>query len=289
MKKKIELCSILNVRSGRCTEDCRFCAQSARYTTGAPEYASLSRATVLEQAVRLDSLGVTRLSLVASGYRADDAFLEEMAGLYGEISRRTSLKLCASFGTVTEEQARILKDAGVSRYHHNLETGREFYGKICGSHEYEVRLETCRNIRRAGLELCCGGILGMGETAEDLASFIRELAGLKPDAVPLNILTPVPGTPLAEQPPLAGNRIREITEQFVRNLPESCIRLAGGRQQLSREVQREVLEKGVRGLMTGDYLTVKGLAVEEDLRYLREWGYETGLLTPRQILSDMNS
>ncbi|HDO29735.1 MAG TPA: biotin synthase BioB, partial [Desulfobacteraceae bacterium] len=232
------LCSIINARSGRCSEDCRFCAQSARHHTGVDEYEIAAMEQALAMAEENDRHGVHRFSLVTSGRSVSMTLLDKFAAVYQAIDRKTSLQLCGSMGLLTPEKSRRLKEMGVSRYHCNLETCRNFFPRICTTHTWEEKVETLKMARDAGMSLCSGGIIGMGESTADRIDLAMELRELAVDSIPLNILTPIAGTPLADRKPLAVEEVLTAIALFRFINPLVVIRIAGGRQQLGRDQYR---------------------------------------------------
>ena len=269
---RVDLCSILNAKSGRCSEDCAFCAQSGHYRTAAPTYPLLSREEVLEQAREMEALGARRFSLVTSGRGILGGDFEKILDIYHALRETTGLNLCASLGIIDYDQALRLKKAGVTQYHHNLETSRSYYPQVCTSHSFEERVETIRSAAKAGLGICSGGIIGLGETwgqRVEMAFLLRELKVL---SVPVNILTPIEGTPLWGSPVPAPLEILKTTAMFRLVLPGAVIRLAGGREAALRDLQAAALLAGVNGLMVGNYLTTGGRKVEDDLQMLEDLG-----------------
>ncbi|GBE53237.1 biotin synthase [bacterium BMS3Bbin14] len=266
------LCSIINARSGRCSEDCRFCAQSARHHTGVDEYEIAAMEQALAMAEENDRHGVHRFSLVTSGRSVSMTLLDKFAAVYQAIDRKTSLQLCGSMGLLTPEKSRRLKEMGVSRYHCNLETCRNFFPRICTTHTWEEKVETLKMARDAGMSLCSGGIIGMGESTADRIDLAMELRELAVDSIPLNILTPIAGTPLADRKPLAVEEVLTAIALFRFINPLVVIRIAGGRQQLGRD-QYRCFTAGANGAMVGNYLTTIGNAMENDLRTFSEMGF----------------
>lgn len=268
----LEFCSIHNVRSGGCSEDCVFCAQSARHAGAARPILSDGE-EVLERARRLERQGVAFLSLVASGRAQSDADFDQFCRLFARLRRETNLGLCASLGFLTAERARRLREAGVTRYHNNLESSPSFFPTLCTTHNQAEKVATLRVAAEAGLELCSGGILGLGESPADRVDLALELARLGVRSVPLNVLMPIVGTPLAKNPPLPSGEILRALALFRLILPGARIRLAGGRKSLGGEVAR-ALRFSADGLMTGDYLTTTGSATAEDVALARSLGLE---------------
>ncbi|HEB49494.1 MAG TPA: biotin synthase BioB [Desulfobulbus sp.] len=270
--KRFHLCSIINARSGNCTEDCRFCAQSARYRTNSPVYDLIDTDQALTIALDNDRYGVHRLSLVTSGHSVDGPTLDRLQELYGSIRARTGMQSCASMGFLTPEKATLLREMGVSRYHCNLETSRDFFPRICTSHTWEDKIETLRHARAAGMSLCSGGIIGMGESMAERIDLALELRELGVDSIPINILTPIPGTPLADLPLLSLTEVLTTIALFRFLNPEIVIRIAGGRQQLGGD-QYRCFTAGANGAIVGNYLTTAGASIDEDLAALARLGY----------------
>lgn len=269
---RFSLCSIINAKSGRCSEDCRFCSQSARHHTSIEEYDVVDSSDALEIAEENNRYGVHRLSLVTSGRSPSIQLLDRLAVLYGKIDSSTSLNLCGSMGLLTPKKAAQLKKMGVVRYHCNLETNRSFFRKVCTTHTWEEKVETLRIARVAGMSLCSGGIIGMGETMADRIDLALELRELAVDSIPLNILTPIAGTPLGELEPLQTGEILTTIALFRLIYPEVVIRIAGGRQQMGKD-QYRCFTSGANGAMVGNYLTTIGSSIEEDLQAFREMGF----------------
>lgn len=267
-----DLCSIMNVKSGRCSEDCRFCAQSAHFTTPVEEFSLVDEEEILERAKEMEKEGVNRFSLVSSGKGIDDKDFENLIKIYKIISKETKLKICASHGIIDMEKAKKLKDAGVVRYHHNLETSREFYEKICTTHEFEDRINTIKACKNAGLEVCSGGILGMGESPEDRLDMAFELSNLNINSIPINILNPIPGTPMEQQVPLSENEILKTVAVFRFINPKIHIRYAGGRNILGEDFVKGY-HAGVNGVLTGNLLTTTGKNIREDKKIVIENGF----------------
>jgi biotin synthase len=268
---RVDLCSIMNAKSGRCSENCKFCAQSGHYRTGVVEYPLVGVAEALQTAQMNERAGVHRFSLVTSGKVLEGPEFEQVIAIYAALKEKTSLYLCASLGCISYEQALRLKEAGVEMYHHNLETSRNFYPRICDTHTYDDRIRTIHNVKRAGLEVCCGGIIGLGEPPEErfrMALAIREL-GVK--SIPVNILNPIPGTPLEGTQRLEPVAILKTIAIFRFLLPDSMIRYAGGRAILG-ELQRTGLMAGVNAALVGDFLTTVGNKISDDLKMIEEAG-----------------
>jgi len=267
-----DLCSIINAKSGNCTENCRFCAQSARHHTGIDTYTLIAEDEALVQAKDNDDHGVHRLSLVTSGRSLSPATVAELTDLYQKMAATTSLLFCASAGLLDQEIAAGLYSAGVRRYHCNLEASRGFFPKVCTTHTWEEKVETLELARRTGMSLCSGGIIGMGESMEDRIDLAFELRELAVRSIPINILTPIAGTPLAELTPLTADEVLTTVALFRLINPEAVIRMAGGRQQLG-EAQYQCFAAGANGAIVGNYLTTTGSGIAEDLEHLAALGF----------------
>lgn len=269
----VELCAIINAKSGRCSEDCVFCAQSAHYKTEITARPLPDEAEVLAYARRLEGYGVKKLSLVTSGKGISDRDLERLLPIYRMLREKTRLGLCASHGIITSEQARRLKESGVRRYHHNLETGGSYFQNVCTTHTYQERLDTITIAKEAGLEICCGGLIGLGESVEDRIELAFTLKELGVRSIPLNILMPVSGTPLENNETLSAAELLKTVALFRCLNPAAKIRFAAGRPLFDTPTQMKSLNYGFDGLMVGDYLTKKGLGIESDIDNLERGGF----------------
>lgn len=266
------LCSIINAKSGKCPEDCRYCAQSLYYTTNINEYPLISYDEILPQALKMRSLGVKRFSIVTSGRTLNDGEFDSVCNIVSSLVRDTGMTICASIGFMTMERAVKLKNSGLSLYHHNLETNNSYFPKICSTHSHKEKLETIKNIRSAGIELCIGGIIGLGETWSDRVAFAFEIKSLDPQSVPINILSPIEGTPLFGINPLSPEDIIKTTSLFRFIMPRTNIRYAGGRMNLGSLHDQGILS-GINGLMIGDFLTTQGRSVNDDICMLESMGF----------------
>ncbi len=271
--KKIDLCAIVNAKSGRCSEDCTFCAQSSHYPARSKKYPLLSESELLKAADRAGSLGAARFSLVTSGRSLlNPKELDRICGVVTRLAQKEKISPCASLGLLTPELARALKEAGLVRYHHNLETGPRYYPSICTTHSFSDRLTTLRIARKAGFSLCSGGIFGLGETINDRVEMAFILKEMKVDSVPLNFLNPISGTPLATQPPLSPLEILKSIALFRLILPEADIRACGGREKGLRTLQPLMYLAGCNGTMIGNYLTTEGRSPEVDIQEILDLG-----------------
>lgn len=271
--KTVELCGIINARSGLCSEDCKFCAQSVHHQTSSPVYPLLTSDKVIEQAEAIIAAGAKRASLVTSGKGMDhDPDFSRILMLLKDMMEQTELKVCANLGTLTLGQAKQLAALGVKRYAHNLETSERFYPRICTSHPYEARFKTIQAAKQAGMELCCGGIIGLGETWQDRIDLAFTLKELDVDSIPINILNPIPGTRLEGQEPLPPLEILQTFAIFRFILPGKVIRPAGGREINLRDMQGAMLLSGANGLIIGNYLTFKGRNTADDVTLVEDAG-----------------
>lgn len=271
---QFDSCSIVNARSGLCSENCKWCAQSAHYHTTCETYDLVDEKECMELAHANDRAGIRRFSLVASGKRVGGRSLTAMCDMLMRIRKETSMTVCASMGLLTPEQLQELWDAGVHRYHCNLETCRSLFPKLCTTHTIDDKLETIRNARRIGFEICSGGIIGMGETRRQRAEFALTLREAEPDSIPVNILSPIPGTPLQDTPLISEDEILDAIAIMRLAHPRVQIRFAGGRSRLSRETQLEAMRIGVNGGIMGDMLTTLGSTVARDKELIKEAGYK---------------
>jgi len=268
------LCTLLNAKSYLCGEDCGFCAQSVRFDTQADRYGLMEPERVVEQAKRAEKHGAENFCIVTSGAAPSEEEFEKIVEIFSRISKETKLNLDASLGFITEAQAARLKEAGVRRFNHNLQSSREFYPKIVSTHTYETRLDTIKALLEGGLELCSGGILGMGETREDRVKLAFELKPYVPHCIPMNILNPRPGTPLQDQPKPDPREVLKTIAIFRFIHPRSNIKLAGGRElNLTPEEQERALRGGANGLIIGGYLTTEGNPIQDDFRMLEAAGF----------------
>ena len=272
MGDHFHLCSIINARSGNCTENCRFCAQSARYQTGVDTYKIIDRDQAMIIARDNNDHGVDRLSLVTSGHSVDKETLQQLAEIYARIRQETDMDCCASMGFLDRDRADQLTAMGVSRYHCNLEAGKGYFPQICSSHSWQEKVDTLEIARSAGMSLCSGGIIGMGESMNDRIDLAIELRQLGIKSIPVNILTPIPGTPLAKLEPLPLQEVLTTIAVFRFISPDAVIRMAGGRQQLGAD-QYRCFAAGANGAIVGNFLTTTGSSITRDLTQLRAMGF----------------
>lgn len=267
----VGLCSIINAKSGACPEDCSFCAQSSKNKAAAKIYPLIKKEIVIEKAMAAAKSGVRRFSIVTSGRKVSKRELSEIAGLIAAI-REIGLFPCASLGLLNREELSILKEAGLERYHHNLETSERFFPQICSTHTFADKIETARAVRAAGLSLCSGGIFGMGETWQDRIDMAFYLKELDADSVPINFLIPIKGTALGHREYLHPFEALKIISLFRFILPGKEIRVCGGRTQILGEFHSMVFLAGADGMITGDYLTTMGRNPGDDLSLIEMYG-----------------
>jgi biotin synthase len=271
---KIKICSIVPGRLGGCNEDCRFCAQSARYNTGYGKARTLSDEEVLSAAEQAKIDGVTNFGIVYSGKTTSEKELTRLQGLITQIRERFGLKVCASLGVITAEQARRLVQSGLSGYNHNLETSEKHFENIVTTHKYADRVRTIQATQEAGLRVCAGGIFGVGEADDDRVQMALELRRLGVDTVPLNFLHPIEGTPLGDAETLQPREILGIIALYRFILPQTTLKIAGGRVLNLRGLQSWMFYAGANGILSGNYLTTTGRAVKEDVQMLTDLGLE---------------
>ncbi|HPN98775.1 MAG TPA: biotin synthase BioB [Syntrophorhabdaceae bacterium] len=271
--KNISLCSIVNAKSGLCPENCKFCAQSAHYVTRAEVYPLMTKENILERAKEAKESGVGMFSIVTSGTRieGEDEWKEIEEAIVGMVA--LGIKPCASIGMLDSERAKRLKDVGLFRYHHNLETARSNFDNICSTHDYDDDIETVKNAKNAGLSVCSGGIIGLGETMEQRIEMAYTLKELDVDSVPINILNPIDGTPMSSAEPLSPLEILITIALYRFILPDKDIKLCGGKEKNLRQLLPFAIEAGCNSLMTGNYLTTLGRDAAKDIEMIIDLGY----------------
>ncbi|MGI6258020.1 MAG: biotin synthase BioB [Anaerovoracaceae bacterium] len=274
--KGFDICTIVNGKSGRCSEDCKFCAQSSHYATQVEEYPILSTRELTGQAKYNDDRGVLRYSIVTSGKKISHEEVEEMCGAIEKIRRETGIAVCVSFGLLDEGQYRKLHQAGATRVHNNLETSRRFFPEICTTHTYDDKIRAIRAAQAAGMSVCSGGIMGLGETVEDRIDMALELRDLGIRSVPINFLNPIPGTPFEKNEKITPEEARRIAAVYRFILPDASIRLAGGRGLLD-DLGEACFRSGANAAISGDMLTTPGITIEKDMALIRKLGYEPQL------------
>jgi biotin synthase len=269
-----DLCSLVNAKSYLCSEDCGFCSQSAHYETGVKRYPLMSPEEVLEDAKKREANGIQSFCVVTSGETLNDGEFEQVLATFRLLSEQTRLRLDGSLGNLTAERVRKLRDAGMRRFNHNLQCSREFYPEIVSTHTYDERMETLKFLAENSVEVCSGGILGMGETEEDRINLAFELKAFDPRCLPVNILNPRPGTPLEGRGAIAPEEIIKTVAIYRLIHPKANIKLAGGRERnLGVYFQEKVLRGGANGFVVGGYLTTAGNPLQEDFDMLRRSGF----------------
>jgi biotin synthase len=270
----VHLCSILNARSGACSENCKFCAQSAHHTTGVATYPLVAEQQMVDAAHVAAESGSDRFGIVTSGESVgkSPADLKRVCSAVRRIHDAGAIAPCVSIGTLRASDCEQLKAAGIDRIHHNLETSERFFPQICTSHAYADRVATVRAAKAAGLQVCCGGLFGLGETWADRVDLARRLRELEVDAVPINFLMPLPGTPMADRVLLPPREALRLVALFRFILPTQEIKVCGGRDLVLRDLQSWIFRAGASGMMIGNYLTTRGRSVEDDLQMLADLG-----------------
>ena len=273
VKDEIEFCSLINARNGKCSQNCKYCAQSSHYRTHIDSYPLVNIEEVRKAALDAKSHKASRFAIVTSGKTPDESDFDKMLEMIKEINKIEGLNSCASIGILNEEQAKKLAQSGLKRFHHNINTAKSYYPEVCTTHTWQDRLDTCKLVKKYGMELCCGVILGMGESVEQRVEMALELAEIQPNSIPINILMPIPETPFE-------NYLDKIDEENVlRTLaifkianPNSILRFCGGRMRLSEGNQRKALNTCVEGIMVGNYLTTIGKNPDDDIKTVEELG-----------------
>lgn len=274
MSDNIEFCSLINARNGKCSQNCKYCAQSSHYCTNIESYPLVDIQEVIKAAKESKENKVSRFAIVTSGKTPDEGrdFQIEL-DMIKAINEVGGLKSCASIGILNEEQAKQLAQAGLKRFHHNINTCRSYYPEVCTTHSWDDRLNTCKLVKKYGMELCCGVILGMGETIEQRVEMAMELAEIEPNSIPINILMPIPETPFENYHDKIDeeNVLRTMAIFKIAN-PKSVVRFCGGRMRLSQENQELALKTCVEGILVGNYLTTVGREPHEDLETANKLG-----------------
>lgn len=271
-----DICTIVNGKSGKCSENCKYCAQSSFYHTEADEYGLLGAEQILQQAKDNKKRGVLRYSIVTSGRCLNDQEIEIMCDTVRKIKKEVKIEVCASFGLLNKKQFRKIKEAGVSRVHNNLETSRKNFHNVCTTHTFDDKVSAIKAAMAAGLEVCSGGIVGLGETKEDQIDMAFSLRELGVRSVPINMLNPIPGTPYAETPMLTIDDMRRIVAVYRFILPRASIRLAGGRG-LMEDKGEGCFLAGANAVISGDMLTTSGYTIETDMDMIHRLGFQPKL------------
>ncbi len=267
----VDLCSIINAKSGTCQEDCSYCAQSHKSTADIKSFSLVEKNIVIHKAKEAKRGGAKRFCIVTSGRKSSKKELSKIADMITEV-RLLGLLPCATLGLLSEEELIFLKDAGLERYHHNLETSERFFPEICTTHTYQDKIKTLKEVKSAGLSLCSGGIFGLGEEWEDRIDMAFALREISPDSIPLNFLIPIKGTRLGLRDFLEPLEALKITSIYRFILPDKEIRICGGRMQTLGEFNSFIFFAGADGLLIGNYLTTPGRKLEDDLRLISQYG-----------------
>lgn len=273
---KFDICTIINAKSGKCSENCKYCAQSSFYNTCVEEYPLLSPDEVAKHAKENFERGVLRFSIVTSGRKLSDCEVEKVCEIVKEIKKECGIQVCVSAGLLNEEQFKKLKDAGVSRIHNNLETSQRNFNNVCTTHSFQDKVNAIKAAQSAGLSVCSGGIMGIGETVDDRIDMAFSLKELGIKSVPLNMLNPIKGTPYENLSPLTEEDMRRIAAIYRFILPDASIRLAGGRG-LMEHKGYDCFKSGANATISGDMLTTAGITIEKDVETIEAMGYERGL------------
>lgn len=272
-----DMCTIINGKCGKCSEDCKYCAQSAHYSTNLTDsYGLLDTREILKQAKNNDDRGVLRYSIVTSGKRLSDQEIDKVCESIRAIRKETGIQVCVSFGLLNEEQFRKIKEAGACRVHCNLESSERYFKEVCTTHSYQEKIDTLKAAKRAGLSICSGGIMGLGETMEDRIDMVITARELGVKSIPVNLLNPIPGTPYENNKVLSNDELCRIVAVFRFLVPDGMIRLAGGRG-LVGDKGEKCFKSGANAAISGDMLTTAGITVETDMELLNKLGYEVKL------------
>lgn len=274
---KFDICTIINGKCGKCSEDCKYCAQSAHYNTNLTEsFPLVSTEKILEGAKYNADRGVLRYSIVTSGRKLSSAEVDRVCESIRRVKDEVDIEICVSFGLLDEAEFRKIKEAGASRVHCNLETSAGYFPKVCTTHTYDEKIETLKAAKRAGLSVCSGGIIGLGETIEDRIDMVLTARELGVKSIPVNVLNAIPGTPYEHNRVLTNDEVRRTVAIFRFLIPDGNIRLAGGRGLLGDKGEA-CFKGGANAAISGDMLTTAGITVDTDMKMIYNLGYEAGL------------
>jgi biotin synthase len=271
---KVDIESLINAKSGSCPEDCSFCAQSSFYNSGITKYALLPKERILEKAKMAKENGSSSFCLVCAYRSPPEKDFNQICEIIHTIKSSVNIEVNVSLGFMTPQRAHKLKSLGVKRYNHNLETSESYFSQICRTHDFYDRVNTARIVKAEGLELCCGGIIGMGETPIQRLELAFSIASLQPDEVPLNILIPKHGTPLHNSQSLHPIEIIKMIAIWRFIIPKTILKIAGGREVHLRDNEEVALKAGANGIVTGGYLTTTGNSSDKDISMIRKIGLE---------------
>ena len=269
---QFDMCTIINGKSGLCSENCKFCAQSSHYNTGSKVYSLLSEEEILADAKKNADQGVMRYSIVTAGRSLSDGEVDRMCQIIRRIKEEVHISVCVSFGLLKEDQFRRLKEAGAERVHNNLEASENFFPSVCTSHSFSDKVQAIRAAQDAGLDVCSGGIMGLGESIEDRIDMALSLRNLGIESIPVNMLNPIPGTPMEKYESLDEKEMQRIIAVYRFILPKAFIRLAGGRGLMS-DKGKACFMSGANAAISGDMLTTAGITVDKDKKLLEELDY----------------
>ena len=267
---KIDVEQLANIKKNYCSEDCTFCSQSAFFDTGIDKYQLMSAEEVVEQATDAKKAGAHSYCLVAAWREPSNDDFKKVCHIIEEVNKKVGISIECSLGFLTIQQATKLKELGVIRYNHNLETSESKFSEICTTHTYQDRIDTLHTARKAGLELCTGGIIGMGETRKQREELVQAISKLNPEEVTVNLLVPFPGTPLELQTPLSLEEILRVFAVLRFLLPKSIIKISGGREVNLNDDGKELLLSGANGIISAGYLTLDGNSMQKDVKMIKE-------------------
>ncbi|WP_455055437.1 biotin synthase BioB [Merdimonas faecis] len=267
-----DMCTIISGKNGHCSENCKFCAQSAHYHTGAKVYPLLGTKPIVEQAQYNYKKGVSRYGVVTSGKRVSDEEVDQLCETFRHMRKECGINMCCSLGLLNEQQFKKLRDVGVTSIHNNLETSRKYFPKVCTTHTWDEKVETIKAAQRAGLSVCSGGIMGIGESMEDRIDMALELRELGVKSVPVNFLCAIEGTPYEHNDRITDDEALRIIALYRFILPDAFIRLAGGRI-LLKNSGKKCFESGANATISGDLLTTTGTTIDKDMQTVKELGY----------------
>lgn len=269
-----DVCTIINAKSGKCSENCKFCAQSGHYHTNVKEYDLLDEDVIVKDALDKYNRGIPRYSMVASGKGLTPRDIDKICSITRKIYEQApGIKVCISGGIISEESFEKLKTAGITRIHNNLETSRNFFPEICTTHTYDQKIETIKAAQEAGMEICSGGLIGLGEDFKDRIDMALELRDLDVHSVPINLLNPIKNTPLENNEPLPMEEVNRTCATFRFIMPKALIRLAGGRA-LMEEFGESAFKSGANAAISGVLLTTKGISIEDDMKRIKDLDYQ---------------
>ncbi len=263
-QNEIETCAVINAKSGKCSEDCKYCAQSSHHKTNVSSYSLKSDEEIFQCAKKAKENNAHMFGIVTSGNAPNDQELNRICEVTKRIISQLDMKVCCSLGAISSEHLLKLKEAGVKRYHHNIETSRSFYSKIVTTHDFEQRVQTVKRVKEVGMQICSGGIIGLGESYEDRIEMALILKELDVDSIPLNVLIAIEGTKLYGIEPLSEKEVLRTIAIFKIILEGKSVRLCAGREQIFKDKQHKAFEAGINGIMVGGYLTVGGGNFDKD-------------------------